>query len=770
LEAPDSLVGQRLDCPACGLETRVPEAGADRSRRSWFQWLVHGTTPEQRAARHRAHQLSTALASVARELADARRQSEQAVASAVAALREQAFERSVRQLPVACLKDLARSARLGALESAGFRFVSQLRGKSSRELLQIRGIGPASANQIASAVSAVCARLQQEPLEIPRPREITPRHEALLRATFRRVRARGVSRTLLNDLIAGSRTVEEAVRGTRHAGALWRRVLARERAEQAIDHSFQELERVVGAESTHALLADARSMLESLRPPSGFPALAEDYELRFAEYFAVLDPFLEVAASTAEPRRAPTQRGRHGGVPAEIADDVEAVVLSLDGLDVDLRGYQEFGTKYLVRRERTVLGDEMGLGKTIQALAAMVHLGNTEGASHFLVVCPASIIGNWIREIEHRTSIPVRVLHGPGREAQTRLWQQGGGVAITSYATLRSLFGMSRRPIHLLVSDEAHYIKNPQAQRSISVHRLASHAERVVLMTGTALENHAREFVNLVRVCDQHVGDRLHANINDSIARPGDPKRFERGVAPVYLRRNQEDVLRELPECIEVDEWVTLTAAELQAYFDAVEAGNVMGMRQATIGDSAGSSKCRRLAELVEHYRDEGEKVVIFSFFLRALDLVGRVVGEHFRIDGSVSSSRRMTLIDGFNNTRGFAAMVCQIAAGGVGVNLQSASGVVILEPQFKPTTEWQAIKRVHRMGQSRRVVAHRLLARDTVDESLQTLVAKKARLFDEYARESAVKDASPAATDGEHALSRRLLEMEQARPRRVMA
>lgn len=109
--------------------------------------------------------------------------------------------------------------------------------------------------------------------------------------------------------------------------------------------------------------------------------------------------------------------------------------------------------------------------------------------------------------------------------------------------------------------------------------------------------------------------------------------------------------------------------------------------------------------------------------------------------------------------------MACQIAAGGVGINLQSASAVIILEPQLKPTTEWQAIKRVHRMGQSRKVLVHRILARDTVDESLKELLGRKTSLFNEYARESAIKNASAAATDtSEAALAQRLVEMEVRR------
>ena len=108
-----------------------------------------------------------------------------------------------------------------------------------------------------------------------------------------------------------------------------------------------------------------------------------------------------------------------------------------------------------------------------------------------------------------------------------------------------------------------------------------------------------------------------------------------------------------------------------------------------------------------------------------------------------------------------------QIQAGGVGLNIQAASVVILLEPRFKPTTEWQAIKRVHRMGQTERVKVHRLVATDTVDERLRQLVGIKATCFDDYARESAVKNASSAAADpSEKGLKARIMELEQERYR----
>jgi SNF2 family DNA or RNA helicase len=126
----------------------------------------------------------------------------------------------------------------------------------------------------------------------------------------------------------------------------------------------------------------------------------------------------------------------------------------------------------------------------------------------------------------------------------------------------------------------------------------------------------------------------------------------------------------------------------------------------------------------------------------------------------------RQQIIDTFTNTEGHAVLAAQIDAGGIGINLQAASVVILMEAQFKPSTEWQAIARVHRMGQSRTVNVHRILAADTIEEHLVKLIEQKTNLFMAYAHDSAIKDSSQMASDpGTASLERdlmRLLEQEK--------
>ncbi len=228
--------------------------------------------------------------------------------------------------------------------------------------------------------------------------------------------------------------------------------------------------------------------------------------------------------------------------------------------------------------------------------------------------------------------------------------------------------------------------------------------------------------------------------------------RFRKAVAPVYLRRNQSDVLEELPPRLESEEWVELQGAALLAYRDAVAAGNFMAMRRAAYSPRlpADSLKLQRLLEIVEEASANGRKVVVFSFFRDVLEGVAGAVGALAvgPLTGSVTPTNRQQLVDEFTKHQGPAVLVSQIQAGGVGLNIQAASVVILTEPQWKPTTEEQAIARCHRMGQAYPVNVHRLLAVDSVDQRMLEVLAAKTALFDEYARRSELKDISPEAVD----------------------
>lgn len=423
------------------------------------------------------------------------------------------------------------------------------------------------------------------------------------------------------------------------------------------------------------------------------------------------------------------------GLPEGLAREIQDECFFPDGLKCTLRRYQEWGVKYILHQERVLLGDEMGLGKTIQAIATMVSLKNT-GATHFVVVCPASVVTNWCREITKHSLLRAIKVHGNDRKYALKSWLCTGGVAVTTYETITCFELESNFNFALLVVDEAHYIKNPDAKRTINTKMLCNHTDRLLFMTGTALENKVEEMISLISILQPNIARQV-----SRIAFMSSASQFRNKVAPVYYRRKREDVLTELPELIESNEWCAMSSEEERIYEDAILRKHFAEARRVSwnIDDLKYSSKANRLKEIVEEAELEDRKVIIFSFFLDTIRKISLFLGNRCLnpITGSVSPSRRQEIIDEFNKASAGSVLVAQIQSGGTGLNIQSASVVVICEPQFKPSIENQAISRAYRMGQSRNVLVYRLLCENSIDERITELLEQKRAIFNAFADKS---------------------------------
>ena len=323
---------------------------------------------------------------------------------------------------------------------------------------------------------------------------------------------------------------------------------------------------------------------------------------------------------------------------------------------------------------------------------------------------------------------------------------------MTSYQTLRRLPLQTDLPLDLTIVDEAHKIKNSEALQTEAAYQCLARSRYRLLLSGTPLENRTREFMFLLWMVNRQLGEGLVQQFGDGSSAHLQAANFRRAVAPSYLRRNQSDVLQELPELLLNNEMVVLNPNEVGQYRNSLAQGNHASARQAvSIGAGVDSSKMERLSELLDEYRSTGEKVLIFSSFLKVLDVVGQVVGgQPFRLDGSVPTTQRQRVLDEFSAAPGFAVLVMQIDVGGTGLNIQSASAIVIVEPQWKPSTESQAIGRAYRMGQTRRVSVHRLLAADTIDERIEERLQSKARIFNAIVRPSELAQTMSDATSVE--------------------
>lgn len=681
-----------------------------------------------------------------------------AAQSDVAVARREAARAQMATIPVGRLRETAKGLRLDAVEQAGYRTVADILATNEAALDRHPGIGEATARQVIAAARQVVAA-SESTARVDFDVAARTREQTRLLAHLRRydLAQRAVDRARPMVEWFRSRSIGRR-RVAAPAGRPWivRLFVRRARKERA-DQAVVELEQLLAEPNVRDFRNWLDEVTKEIERRRSADEIWADYEANAAQLLGVLGEVTGTGDRAA---------GR-GYLPAEIVERVQGVTLDRSLLKVGLRGYQAFGAKFALAQDRTILGDEMGLGKTVEALGVLCHL-SALGETSALVVCPASVVANWRAEITRHTHLTPHVVHGSGRDDAYATWRREGGVAITTYDGLHRLDPRARmprkasgpRPLAMLVVDEAHYVKNPGTKRSRSVARWARHAERVLFLTGTPMENRIEEFQALVTHLQPDVGSRV-----DGMTAVAGPAAFQTAVAPVYIRRNQSDVLDELPDLIPSLDWVDPTAVDLDSYRRAVGSDNFMAMRRAaylsvgpdgprTVRDIERSAKLARLTDIVEEASEEGLKVIVFSFFRDVLAIVrqacelvlpGAVYGA---LTGSTAPAERQRLIEALGEHSGGAVLVAQIEAGGVGLNIQSASVVVLCEPQWKPSTEAQAIARSHRMGQVRRVQVHRLLLEDSVDQRMLAVLAGKQQLIERFVNGSAIKDATPDAID----------------------
>lgn len=697
------------------------------------------------------------VARLAAALDDAPEQARQQVRAAFVDSREEKVLTQLDGIELGTLRDVTRERlRIGTLTAAGVSSVGEVVRRGRRGLEAIDGIGPQTADHLLAAAEQIAAamrtsirfRIDMDPTD--------PVATRLVQTLYTLDRAAECHRQR-SDELARIRSQYEQARPAAHelTGRLRRLVCwggRRRRAQSALE-TLAGLSR---AATGSGLIEDAgmvaRLLVEPMHPIEAW----EDFRVRSIAYYALLGS----VAPTGSDRTA-----SEGHLPADLVARVEQQPLDTSLLTASLRGYQSFGARFALAQRRVVIGDEMGLGKTVQAIAMIAHLV-AQGARHALVVCPASVLAGWVREVRTHSRLEVHLLHGTDREEATSRWREHGGVGITSYPGLwwhRKQLGAPE----ILVVDEAHYVKNPETNRSQAVQRVATGASHVLFLTGTVMENRVTEFTTIIGYLQPALAEELQEIA--AALRVADPAAFRHAVAPAYLRRNAEDVLAELPELVQVEEWEEFKEVDGEAYRRAVAAGSFMVMRRAAfaVERPQQSAKIERLVELVSEAVENDRKVVVFSFFRDVVDIVMRALGDLAigPLTGSVPPEQRARIVDEFTDSARALALVSQIDVGGVGLNLQAASIVILCEPQTKPTTESQAIARAHRMGQVATVRVHRLLVEDTVDEHLVQILDTKRHLFDAYARRSTLAEEVASAVDvSEAELARRIVDAERTR------
>ncbi|WP_025292399.1 DEAD/DEAH box helicase [Sphingomonas sanxanigenens] len=440
-----------------------------------------------------------------------------------------------------------------------------------------------------------------------------------------------------------------------------------------------------------------------------------------------------------------------------------------------LRPYQQAGVDWLQMLGRTgfggVLADDMGLGKTVQLLA---HLSIEKQAGRLdlpaLVVAPTSVLENWRAETERFAPNLTTLVHRGSGRAKDVLDASGVDVVITSYPLLgRDRDILTGRRWSIAALDEAQNIRNPQAATSAAA--FALDARQRIALSGTPVENHLGDIWSLMHFLNPGLlGDarsfrtryRTPIEKKDDAAARG---RLTQRLKPFLLRRTKGEVAAELPEKTEILEKVELNPAQRQLYeatrlamqgkvreaLDKRGLGKsaiivldaLLKLRQAccdprlvkTASEKAkagGSAKLNRLVELIEELKAEGRSALVFSQFTSMLDLI------RAELDARGWSYAWLTgdTVDRAAPVKRFQdgevdLFLVSLKAGGVGLNLTRADTVILYDPWWNPAVEAQAIDRAHRIGQTRNIFIHRLIADATVEEKMLELQARKQGLAD---------------------------------------
>jgi superfamily II DNA or RNA helicase len=424
-------------------------------------------------------------------------------------------------------------------------------------------------------------------------------------------------------------------------------------------------------------------------------------------------------------------------------------------LNAELRAYQRFGVNWLVFLRDTglgaVLADDMGLGKTLQTIAAL--RGRT------LVVCPKSVVHNWIDEIKRfRPGLRTAIYHGSKRELR-----EAADVTLTTYAVLRSdVNSLSALTWDVVVLDEAQAIKNAESQTARAAFQLRG--EFRVALSGTPVENRLEELWSVMHFANPGLLGRK-SSFQEQTVTPvaagdaGAAERLRSRIRPFVLRRMKRDVLPELPPRTDAVLHVELDATERSVY-DAVRAATkqeitarlghgesvlaaleaLLRLRQAACHadlvpgqTSDRSSKVDRLLEALEELVADGHQALVFSQWTSLLDRVEphlTSAGIAFtRLDGSTRD--RAEVVRQFQTPGGPQVMLVSLKAGGTGLNLTAADHVFLLDPWWNPAVEDQAADRAHRIGQDRPVMVYRMVTKDTVEERILALQSRKRALSD---------------------------------------
>ena len=422
-------------------------------------------------------------------------------------------------------------------------------------------------------------------------------------------------------------------------------------------------------------------------------------------------------------------------------EQLQAVACQILGVPSTLHAYQWEGVSFLYRAESALLADEMGLGKTVQtavALALLLHANDAINTA--LIVCPASLTTNWMRELERwAPSITARRVKGD-KQSREAFYLLPIPVLVASYEQIRS-DALDRVPANrfdLVVLDEAQRIKNDESTTALACRLLPR--DRAWALSATPLENTEADTASILKFLRPQVSGRLTRS------------EIASGLEDVMLRRRKAVVRQELPPVLVQDLPVELSEPQRRRYDDlwfsrddAVKARDRDDPGTALLAlitrlkilcnfdeVSGASAKLDALQAILEGAGDSA-RILVFSQFVATLQwLSGRVGASHDLYTGSMGLDERERALDSFRFGNAPRLLLTSLRAGGLGLNLGEATHVVLFDRWWNPAVEVQAIYRAHRFDRDDPLHVVRLLVVDSIEERISRILSHKEDLFEE--------------------------------------
>ncbi len=440
------------------------------------------------------------------------------------------------------------------------------------------------------------------------------------------------------------------------------------------------------------------------------------------------------------------------------------------GLQATLRPYQIEGYQFLAHLSAQgfggVLADDMGLGKTVQTLAWLLYLAAQPRAAktpgfRALVVCPKSVTHGWLVEAARFTPDLTIAAFNTDKNGAAAAVANGPQLLVANYTQLRLNAPAFRSiPWDAVILDEGQFIKNPGSQVAVSARSL--HAKHRVVLTGTPIENRLADLWSLFAFAQPGLlGDQAGFRRQYNEADPAALARLHRRVRHFLLRRTKAQAAPDLPPRTEDEIVVELEGGQRKLYNAELKRAraHLLGVETKSALDSVRfhvlasllrlrqicchpalvdpahatlpSAKLEALMERIEELAEEGHQVLVFSQFVQMLEIIRdrlKAAGiGHLMLTGATEN--RAELVDTFQTDPTKTVFLLSLKAAGFGLNLTAASYAILYDPWWNPAAEAQAIDRIHRIGQTKPVIAYRLIAEATVEEKIILLQREKAAL-----------------------------------------